>query len=713
MAAARYWRLTGVAPRGIGADLSLSEIALYDGAARVDGGAAITCTTTPISGTLAALSDASTATVATFAAADVAAPGFALQWDFGVAQDLSEIRFTADAGGTDGEFVYGFAISSSDDSADWALGMTYQQTPYPGAGGTLTIPLGTDPYADSVALLLHGDGANGSTSIVDASPSPKTVTAVGNAQISTAKSKFGGSSIGFDGAGDYLRAPPSDAFRFGTGDFTLEMWVYLNAVGEYSFYDGCDLGGNGARSNAFTLQTDTGGHLRIFSQGGFSAATTNAVVAGAWTHIAMVRYGGNATFYVGGIAGGAFPYAADITVGGCVIGAYADASMGAWLNGYLDEVRITKGVARYTGDFTPPAAPFATLGGDPHLSGVVLLLHADGTDASTSIVDSSPTSKTLSVSGNARISTAQSKFGGSSLYFDGSGDRVQSPDHADFDFGSGDFTVEFWMCPDTVTGTRVLIDRGDYSNYTPWLISQDNAALGFTCCNATYNAWAVAFSSANLLVAGVWCHVAAVRAGSTFKLFHNGIEVGSATYAGSLGTKTMPLGIGRTANNYYHYAGYLDEIRITKGVARYLGNFVPPSAPFSTAPAYAAYTPDTAPRPALAAPDASFALFAPGAFGAALADTSPAIDREDGGLYRITGTVKEKATPANTPLRRKVQLFHQASARLVRETWSAASDGAYSFDGIRDQTYFIVAFDHTGTYRAVIADNQTPQAMPL
>ena len=68
----------------------------------------------------------------------------------------------------------------------------------------------TDPYRSQVSLLLHGDGANGSTTIVDSSPSPKTVTAVGNAQISTTQSKFGGSSLAFDGAGDYLEAPHSN-----------------------------------------------------------------------------------------------------------------------------------------------------------------------------------------------------------------------------------------------------------------------------------------------------------------------------------------------------------------------------------------------------------------------------------------------------------------------------------------------------------------------
>ena len=75
-----------------------------------------------------------------------------------------------------------------------------------------------DPQFGSVSLLLHGDGANGSTTIVDSSPTPKTVTAFGDAQISTAQSKFGGASIAFDGTGDYLSANDGDLV-LGTGSF--------------------------------------------------------------------------------------------------------------------------------------------------------------------------------------------------------------------------------------------------------------------------------------------------------------------------------------------------------------------------------------------------------------------------------------------------------------------------------------------------------------
>lgn len=74
------------------------------------------------------------------------------------------------------------------------------------------------------------------------------------------------------------------------------------------------------------------------------------------------------------------------------------------------------------------------------------------------------------------------------------------------------------------------------------------------------------------------------------------------------------------------------------------------------------------------------------------------------GSYKIDGTVKLKATPTNTPLRRRVRLHDQATGALVRETWSDEATGAYSFAGIKAGLYYVASFDHTNTHAAVIAD---------
>lgn len=89
------------------------------------------------------------------------------------------------------------------------------------------------------------------------------------------------------------------------------------------------------------------------------------------------------------------------------------------------------------------------------------------------------------------------------------------------------------------------------------------------------------------------------------------------------------------------------------------------------------------------------------------------IDREDGGRGRIVGTVKEKNTPANTPLKRRVVLLSMPGSRAIRETWSDPVTGAYEFNEIAvDRVYTVVSYDHTGIYRGVVADNLTPEVMP-
>jgi hypothetical protein len=207
-----------------------------------------------------------------------------------------------------------------------------------------------DPVFNNVSLLLHGNGTNGSTTITDNSPSPKTVTAVGNAQISTAQSKFGGASIAFDGTGDYLSIADNSSFDLGTGDFTIETWAYIAETGDYTLYSHSASGGPMLLSFAGTFR------FRRF-------AVADVVVASAlpstntWVHIAASRNGTATKLFFNGVqTGSTATDTADYTVAASVfIGSDAG---GADFNGYIDDFRITKGVARYTANFTPPAAPF-------------------------------------------------------------------------------------------------------------------------------------------------------------------------------------------------------------------------------------------------------------------------------------------------------------------------------------------------------------------
>jgi len=228
-----------------------------------------------------------------------------------------------------------------------------------------------DEEFDKVSLLLHGDGTNGSTTIVDSSSSPKAVTAVGDAQISTAQSKFGGSSLAFDGTGDYLTSAANSAFDLGSGDYTIELWVRLISASNYGGIVGKGQIGV-VNSTAYSLEFDnTSNAISLWignntppSFGSYVVTgTTNIRTSAVWTHLAVSRSGNNTRLFVNGTQEGstyttAYTIAAGnpLWIGG---GFYAPTTNN--INGYIDDLRITKGVARYTSSFTPPTAPFPDL----------------------------------------------------------------------------------------------------------------------------------------------------------------------------------------------------------------------------------------------------------------------------------------------------------------------------------------------------------------
>ena len=207
---------------------------------------------------------------------------------------------------------------------------------------------------------------------------------------------------------------------------------------------------------------------------------------------------------------------------------------------------------------------------------VKLLLHCDGTDAATSFPDSSASAHTVTANGNAQVDTAQSKFGGASGLFDGTGDYLSVPDSADWDFGSGDFTIDMWIRPTSVSGFKML-----YSQYVSdpsrQLLYIENGTLKFYAAGSI----SVAFSGGSVVI-DVWQHIALVRNGDTWKLYIDGVSGGSTTVSGTLPDLAALITIGKqdwTGNEFY-YVGHNEEIRVSKGIARWTTNFTPPTAAY-------------------------------------------------------------------------------------------------------------------------------------
>jgi hypothetical protein len=221
-----------------------------------------------------------------------------------------------------------------------------------------------DPDYANVSLLLHGNGTNGSTTITDNSPSPKTVTAVGNTQISTAQSKFGSGSILFNSTAqqngtDRLEVASSSDFNFGANDFTIELWYYPLTRSDYSSIinrDGADFPWtlyHGTSVNSGNPSIKFGSLTAWFS----ADLSFGSIANNQWHHLAVTRSSGTFRSFTNGSL---------ITTDSSWSGAIADssgsltvASNGTFtLRANIDDLRITKGVARYTANFTPPAAPF-------------------------------------------------------------------------------------------------------------------------------------------------------------------------------------------------------------------------------------------------------------------------------------------------------------------------------------------------------------------
>ena len=235
-------------------------------------------------------------------------------------------------------------------------------------------------------LHLPFDGSNGATSTSDVSNQNNAVT-VNGAQISTAHSKFGGSSMLFDGSNDYLSVGGSEwNSNLNSGDFTVEFWIRFNTIGTpyiIQNYNGSNGWGvavwsGGGGTNYFDGFWYSGGWKYIqYDVGGSSQYTTAS--ADTWYHVAFVRDGNDWSLYLNGtLEGTRTGLSGSITsssLGSLEIGRKYNGTY--YVDGYIDDLRITKGLARYTSNFTPPTSAHLTSAGDVNKH-IVVNSDADG-----------------------------------------------------------------------------------------------------------------------------------------------------------------------------------------------------------------------------------------------------------------------------------------------------------------------------------------------
>ena len=226
-------------------------------------------------------------------------------------------------------------------------------------------PTTTDPLWSNVVALFHASGANASTTVVDSSPLGLTAwTCAGNAQVNTAQKQFGTGSFIFDGTGDALYPSASEStFTFGTGDFTVEMFIYPTALGggvAHILYDGRTVSNPSVASP--TMFITTASQLAYFVNGAATITGTTTLSLNTWYHVALCRSGTSTKLFLNGTQeGSTWTDATNYNVTNTtrpVIGANGYAS-DSYFVGCIDEVRITRDAARYTANFTAPTAEFA------------------------------------------------------------------------------------------------------------------------------------------------------------------------------------------------------------------------------------------------------------------------------------------------------------------------------------------------------------------
>ena len=219
-----------------------------------------------------------------------------------------------------------------------------------------------DPFFSNVSLLLPGDGANGSTSIIDRSPSPKTVTAFGNAQISTAQSRFGGSSLAFDGNTDYCLISSTNDLVL-SANFTIDVWVYFNAFSSTMTVVQTPWDGNGGgfalwHHNSYSTKISVWMESCYYSVAPQISAKNFS--RKKWQYVSVQKSRKIFSLWLNGVKEDERSAAISISRQISAIGAYQAPSNPTYplsMNGFIDDLRITKGVARYTANFTPPTAP--------------------------------------------------------------------------------------------------------------------------------------------------------------------------------------------------------------------------------------------------------------------------------------------------------------------------------------------------------------------
>ena len=451
-------------------------------------------------------------------------------------------------------------------TAVYTSNFTVPTEPLTAIPGTVLLTLQDATLQDNSASS-HSMSTNGNATITEISP-------FGTALIDRAGSIFS------DGYYDYLRAGSGSVsdFVFGTGDFTVEAWVYRTGPNGHLFdlRSSSNLFSAGYGFNTGNITT-TGPSVWDAAGSSYELQVSTPLTKYAWTHVAYVRKSQVLKIYVNGVEAGSASATRNLTDGGGIIMANANtvyySQNTETTDGYVSDLRVIKGTALYTSNFTPPTAPLQPI------TNTVLLLNGNNGG-----VEDSLGKVNLFTNGPApQINTTVKKFGTGSVKFDGSNDWLLIKHDAGFNIESGDFTIEGWYYR-IGTGRHSILNKRPSSGNSGFELRIEPSSVNNN--PVFYFTGGSSFGTINYsMPSNQWVYIAVVRSGSNAALFVDGQRKASSSSWADGTSNTESLRLGNSPHNSNDYLnGYLDDFRLTKGVARYNPTLTTHTVPTTTHP---------------------------------------------------------------------------------------------------------------------------------
>ena len=458
------------------------------------------------------------------------------------------VRFGTDGGGTSlpyNGYISNFRIIPN--SAFYTSAFTPPTAPLTAISGTSLLTCQSNRFIDN-STNAYAITPSGTPSVQRFNPFLPTSTQAYSTSV------YGGSAY-FGTAGDYLSIPDSTPLNLSGGNYTLEAWIYPS--GNYTGYNTIItkriLYSSSCAWEIF-LAINTG-YLAFFNGTIYSSSVTPN--ANSWNHIAAVYDGTNINLYLNGVrvlqtAITNTNYGAPVEIGNFITGPEL-------FIGYIGDVRVTKGATLYTTTFTPSTSPLTT----SVSSGTVSLL-CNMTNGA--IYDNAMMNDLVTLDG-AQISTSVKKYGTGSLSFNGTTSYLNSPANLSAGFGLGKFTIECWIYYNSVANSQIIsVGGGSVTNGIYWQLYGGFLTVG-------YNGVAAISSYAWTPSSSTWYHLAVVGNSGTITQYINGTSASSASYSTAFVDANIQIGYGGAG----YLNGYIDDLRITKGYARYTSNFTPPT----------------------------------------------------------------------------------------------------------------------------------------